>query len=87
MNGHFMLSAEMENKIYKEELIKLGKRIRELRKARNKTQLDLEFDCKINHGDISRIENGQSNLEFFTIVRLAVALNVKLTELFKEDLP
>ena len=86
MNRDFRFSAEMENKIYKEELIKLGKRIRELRKAMNKTQLDLEFDCKINHGDISRIENGQSNLEFFTIVRLAVALKVKVTDLFKEDL-
>jgi HTH-type transcriptional regulator, competence development regulator len=85
MNGHFHSSVDMENKIYNEELIKLGKRIRALRKAMNKTQLDLEFDCKINHGDISRIENGQKNLEFFTIVRLALALKVKVTDLFKED--
>jgi len=81
----FPFCTEMENEIYKSELLKLGKRIRALRKARNKTQVEFELDCKINHGDISRIENGQKNLEFYTIVKLAVALQVKISDLFKED--
>lgn len=75
----------MENEVYKTELIKLGKRIRALRKSKNRTQVEFELDSKINHGDISRIENGQKNLEFYTIVKLATALQVKISDLFKED--
>lgn len=67
---------------YSDELIKLGKRLRQLRKEKELTQLDLEVRSGIDNGDISRIENGQKNIEFHSIVKLAEALEVELYQLF-----
>lgn len=46
------------------------------------SQLDLEIQSGINRTEISRIENGQKNIEFLTIVRLAEALDVELNDFF-----
>lgn len=46
------------------------------------SQLDLELASGINRTEISRIENGQKNIEFFTIVKLAIALDVELNNFF-----
>jgi transcriptional regulator with XRE-family HTH domain len=67
---------------YSEELIKLGEHIRFLRKEKKLTQLDLEVRSGIDNGDISRIENGQKNIEFHSIVKLAMALEVELHQFF-----
>lgn len=75
----------MVKEVYKSELVKLGKRIRQIRKQKKLTQVDLEVICHINNGDISRIENGQKNIEFNTIVRLARALDVAILDFFKEE--
>jgi transcriptional regulator with XRE-family HTH domain len=72
-------------KRYTYELEKLGRQIRKIRKQNNLTQVDLEIKCGINNGDISRIENGRKNLEFLTIVKLAEALEVELSQLFSEE--
>ncbi len=69
---------------YSYEVIEFGKRLRTIRKRKNLTQLDLEIKSGINHGDISRIENGLKNIEFFTIVKLAEALEVELIDLFRK---
>jgi len=69
---------------YTYELIELGKRIRYYRKRNNLTQVDLELKTGINNGDISRIENGQKNIELYTIVKLAEALGVELIDFFKK---
>ena len=70
---------------FKIEIRRFGKKVRQIRKGKNLTQVDLELLCKINNGDLSRIENGQTNIEFFTIVKLARALQVELFELFIPD--
>lgn len=77
--------SSMENERYINELRELGKRIRSLRLALDITQLDMEVRSGINNADISRIENGQKNIEFYTIVKLAEALEVDLAELFRRD--
>lgn len=64
-----------------EELEKLGKRIKQLRKFRNLTQVDLEVISGINNGDISRIEHGK-NIALKSLFKLASALQVKTKELF-----
>jgi len=74
----------MEKDNYTKHLIRLGQRIREIRKSKGMTQVDLEVECHINNGDISRIENGQKNIELHTIIKLADALGVELHELFKK---
>jgi transcriptional regulator with XRE-family HTH domain len=64
------------------ELTKLGEQVRRLRLLRGMTQVDLALKCNVDNGDISRIENGRKNIEFYTIVKLAEALAVHLNDLF-----
>ncbi|WP_262497273.1 helix-turn-helix domain-containing protein [Parafilimonas terrae] len=54
-----------------------------MHKKNKMPQLDLEVATGINHSDISRIENGKLNIEFFTMVKLAAALNGELVDFFK----
>lgn len=61
----------------------LGNNIRQVRKGKNMTQLDLEVASGITAGDISKIENGQINVAFTTLVKLAIALNVELESFYK----
>jgi HTH-type transcriptional regulator, competence development regulator len=70
---------------YTYELEKLGKQIRKFRIQKKFTQVDLELKCGVGNGDISRIENGRKNLEFYTLVKLAQALEVELNDLFVKD--
>ena len=71
-------------KRYKVEIKAFGNRLKQLREKKGFTQLDLEVESGINRTEISRIENGLKNIEFFTIVKLASVLDVKIGELFKE---
>lgn len=70
-------------KRYKKEIEAFGTRLKELREKQKLTQLDLEIQSGINRTEISRIENGQKNIEFLTIVKLAIALDVDLKDFFK----
>lgn len=74
----------MEPARYNIEIEKFGKRLRELRIKQKLSQLDLELKSGINRTEISKIENGLKNIEFFTIVKLADALEVELIELFRK---
>ena len=69
-------------KRYSIEIEKFGKHLRKIRKGKNLSQLDLELNSGINRTEISRIENGQKNIEFFTLVKLSEALNIDISELF-----
>ena len=70
-------------KRYKVEIEAFGSRVRELREKQGITQLDLELRSGINRTEISRIENAQKNIEFLTIVKLAIALDVELKDFFR----
>lgn len=72
-----------EEKRYEKEIAKFGQRLKKMREERNLSQLDLELNCGINRTEISRIENGQKNIEFFTIIKLAEALQIELLDFFK----
>jgi len=65
-----------------QELQKFGRRLRELRKKKNLTQIDLELLCGVGHADISRMENGQKNSELITIIKIAMALEVNIFDMF-----
>jgi len=68
------LFSKLENgyrKRYAIEIEEFGKRLRQIREGRGLSQLDLELRCGLNRTEISRIENGHKNIEFFTIVKLA----------------
>jgi len=69
-------------KTYQKHIIAFGKRLREIREQKGLSQLDLEIESGINRTEISRIENGLKNIEFFTIVKLATSLKVEIRDLF-----
>lgn len=48
-----------------------------LRLMRGYSLLELEVYSEINEGDISRIENGRTNVTLLTIVKLAKGLKVE----------
>jgi transcriptional regulator with XRE-family HTH domain len=60
----------------------LGNNLRQIRKSKDMTQLDLEIASGITAGDISKIETGQINVAFTTLIKLAVSLQVELSELY-----
>lgn len=72
---------------YDIEIQKFGERLKELRTKQKLSQLDLEVKSGINRTEISKIENGLKNIEFFTLVKLADALGVELIELFRKIKP
>ncbi len=59
-----------------------GKRVVKIRNQLGLTQKDLSERSEINRTEISRIENGLKNLEFFTIVKLAEGFGIELISLF-----
>ncbi|MDN5216494.1 helix-turn-helix transcriptional regulator [Fulvivirgaceae bacterium BMA12] len=62
-----------------------GKRIRELRLAKNLTQLDLSVIINTDNKHLSHIELGHVDVKLTTIHRLADALEIDIRELFKGD--
>ena len=71
-------------KRYEQEIARFGKRLKEIRETRRMSQLDLEIASGISRTEISRIENGLKNIEFLTIIKLAVAFEVEIYEFFKK---
>lgn len=70
---------------YNAEIINFGEKLKNLRKAKKLTQLDIDVATGISRTEISRIENGLKNIEFITMVKLAIALDISLYEFFKTE--
>lgn len=62
-------------------LFELGRRINELRGAAGLTQEQLAERVAMDVKDVQRIEAGEVNVTFRTLVRLAAALDCTLAEL------
>jgi transcriptional regulator with XRE-family HTH domain len=60
----------------------LGKRIKHLRTNQNLSFRQLAQNCNIDHSDISKIEKGEKNIQFTTIIELAKGLGLHPRELF-----
>jgi len=65
----------------KANLKKLGARIKKLREAKNLSFRELSYACDIDNSKISKIEKGQVNITFTTILQLAKALEVEPSQL------
>jgi transcriptional regulator with XRE-family HTH domain len=63
-------------------LIKLGQRIRQLRKDRNLSQLDVGVGMDNFAEQVSRIERGKINVTICSLKKMAETLNITLSELF-----
>ncbi len=64
-------------------LTQLGMRIRYLRKQLGMSQLDLALEANVNKNYISDLERGARNPSVLVLERIASALEVDLSTLFK----
>jgi len=63
-------------------LIKLGERIRSLRKARNLSQEELAEKANLHFTYVGRIERGEANFSIGVLYRIAAALGVNIDNFF-----
>lgn len=70
----------MTNRILKE----FGLRIREIRVMRNMTQQELADKCDLSLPFINLIENNKRMVSLETLIKLLSALDVSLSDFFKE---
>jgi len=61
-------------------LLKLAKRIKELRALNNFTQDELSFRAKIGRSTLGNVETAQNDITFTKIYKLARAFNMSLSE-------
>ena len=67
--------VHLEEILEKDKLILLAKKIKEVRKNRNISQLDLSVEANIDRKTISRIENGINEPSFSTLYKISYILN------------
>ena len=65
------------------EIKQIGKNMRKYRLAKGLTQLDLAATCGFHESNIGRLENGNTNPTIKTLIKIAKALEVKLTDLVR----
>lgn len=72
------------------EIFKIvGSRIKQLRIQKGMSQVDLvgKMEGNIDATNISRIESGRTNPTLLTLYRIAIALEVKLSDLVDINIP
>lgn len=62
-------------------IVNLGIHVRQLREKRGLSQQDLADDCGIPRNQIGRIERAKINTGIKTLIRIANAFDIELTEL------
>ncbi|MFI5136758.1 MAG: helix-turn-helix domain-containing protein [Sphingobacteriales bacterium] len=62
---------------------RVGKRIKEIREELNITQKDLSYAADLDRSYVASVENGQRNISIVNLEKIAIALKVSLSELFK----
>jgi len=63
-------------------LLKLGERVRELRKARNYSQEGFADECGVHRTYMGALERGEVNVSFKTLMLVSQKLGITLSELF-----
>ncbi len=63
---------------------KFGLKIKEIRQLKNYSQEQLAFEANLDRTYINSIEKGKRNVSLVNIEKIAIALNVKIKDLFNE---
>ena len=63
-------------------LIKVGKRIRDLRKAKGFSQENFAHEVGLDRTYMGSVERGERNIAAINIIRIAKALKIEVGELF-----
>lgn len=77
----------MPNKLSKEEiqlLMKVGERIRFIRKEKSMTQADLVYKAEVHGNMVGRIERGERAATIIHLHKIAKALEIDITDLFQD---
>ena len=64
--------------------VKIGERIKEVRKSQDISQKNLAYSADLDRSYIASVESGHRNISIVNLEKVANALNVTLSELFKE---
>lgn len=64
--------------------LKIGQRIKELRKIANISQKDFSYAADLDRSYIASVENGQRNVSIVNIEKIANALGVTLKQFFDD---
>lgn len=62
--------------------IKVGKRISQLRKAKNLSQEKFSYEADIERTYLTHIENGRKNISLSTLEKITAALGVSVKDFF-----
>lgn len=65
--------------------MKLSATIKKVREAKGLTQKEVALSLKMDASQYSRIENGKTDPSFTIVIKIAKALGITLSELFKAD--
>lgn len=68
------------------ELILIGHNVRKYRKLAKMTQENLAEKTGLDRKFLSEVENAKKNLTVGTLVKIAAALEIKVRDLFSEDI-
>jgi len=63
-------------------LVKIGKRIRALRKERGYSQEDFAAAAQLGRSYAGRVERGEQNISMQSLIQIALTLKVELSEFF-----
>ena len=70
-----------------EEVIEIGKRIRDIRTNKEMSQADLADKANISLSQVSDIETGKSSMRLTTFIGIVEALQVSADVLLRTDIP
>lgn len=65
--------------------MQIGEKIRKVREAKGLSQKQVAFSLGMDQAQYSRIENGKTDPSFSNVAKIANALGVDLSELFRSD--
>jgi len=75
---------EKPNKTLKE----LGALIKQLRLERGLTSVEFGYRCEMDKPNVNRLEKGNTNPTFLTLIRICKALEIEMRDLLKDfELP
>jgi transcriptional regulator with XRE-family HTH domain len=63
-------------------LVKIGRKIRALRKAQHYSQEDFAATAELGRSYMGRVERGEQNISMQSLIQIALTLKVEVGELF-----
>lgn len=64
----------------------IGERVKYFREIQNISQKELAIICKMEISNLSRIENGRTNITTYNLYKICRCLNITLKDIFEESL-